>query len=201
MPDQAAFAGSNQRHRRPRHARLAIVVFLALMGLLAARYAGLEHEPTRAAAAQRSIAQSFTVPSGEGALVVPLDQETPAAAALRRTGTASHDPAQLEAGRASGEVRLVLAEQSLFEPATGRLRDEVAPRIGRLVAHVLGSGSSRLEILLSEQDLAGPAAAERIEQLVATTRGMGLPRTRVAFGSGPVAPSSWLLEAGRSDPP
>jgi hypothetical protein len=201
LAEQTTFAGSARRHRGPRHTRLAIVVFLALMGLMAARYAGLEHDPRRSAAARDSISRTFTAASNVGPLVVPRDLEEPAAAALRRTGTSSHDPAQLEAGRASGEVRLVLAEASLFVPATGRLRDDVAPRIGRLVARVLDSESSRLEIVLNEDDLTHPSAAQKIERLVALTHVMGLSRARVAFGSGPVAPSSWLLEASRSDQP
>lgn len=184
-----------QRRQRPAHARLAIVVFLALMGLMAARYAGLEHDPRRAAAVQRSIAQTFAAAPADTRLVIPLDREEGAAAALRRTGTTNHDPAHLEAGGTAGEARLLLVEANLFEPSSDRLRDDVKPRLGRLVERALRTTASRLEIVLNERDLEKPTATAKIATLVTLIQGMGLPPSRVAFGSGPTAPSTWLLEA------
>jgi len=199
--ERGAWAAPTPRNLRPAHARLAIVVFLALMGLMAARYAGLEHDPRRAATAHRSIAQTFATTPPDIRLVTPLDPEEGAGAALRRTGTTNHDPALLEAGDIMGGVRLHLVEESLFEPATGRLRDDAKPRVGRLVERVLGTRGSRLEIFLNERDLQDPTATEKIERLVTLIQSMGLPPSRVAFGSGPTARSTWLLEAGGDDPP
>lgn len=184
------------RRSRPAHNRLAIVVFLALMGLMAARYVSLEHDPRRAAAAQRSITETFSAARGDIPLVTPLDRAEGAAATLRRTGTTNHDPAQLEAVGTSGELRLVFSDESLFEPATFRLRNDAGPRIARLVEHVLGAESMRLEIVLSDSDLADVSTAAKIGQLVSVIQAMGLAPARVAFGSGPVPPSTWLLQAG-----
>lgn len=192
---------SGRRGNRLAHARLAIVVFLALMGLMAARYVGLEHDPRRAAEAQRSIAETFAMPTHDPVPVQPLDHDAGAAAGLRRTGTMSPDPAQVEAGGTAGEVRLVLADATLFEPATARLRSDAVPRIGRLVEQVFGTQAMRLEIVLNDSNLNDPSTAEKIERLVGLMQGLGLPRTRVAFGSGPAAPSTWLLEAARTGRP
>lgn len=180
--------------------RLVIVVFLALMGLLAARYVHLEHDPRRAEAVQSSIARTFLADGTGTSVVQDRESEQRAAAMLRRSGTTAHEPGEVEAELALGEPGLAFQPSALFEPNTARIREEARIRIGRLASRVLPRSHLRLEVVLAEEDLRDPGTLERLGHLMAYLRSLGVPAERIAFGSGGDPGATWLIRAGRTGP-